>query len=69
MAPVFEALAQRGIVPEAPVAGEPDPTAGHELRDRVVRRAAELIAMWNAEKEQHAVRGMELAQEGASAPN
>jgi very-short-patch-repair endonuclease len=48
MAPIFEALEQRGILPEFSPSSrdQAPPDDGSELRDRVIRRAAELRRVW-----------------------
>ncbi|MBF6561234.1 MAG: AAA family ATPase [Candidatus Binataceae bacterium] len=46
MVPVFERLAQLGIEPEADKTAEEEAQQEQELRDRVIRRAAELCEAW-----------------------
>lgn len=46
MVQVFERLAQLGIRPEDETSGGQEPASDYELRERVVRRAAELLQAW-----------------------
>lgn len=51
MTPVFERLAQLGIEPETERPESGATAADHELRDRVVRRAAELLKAWTEDED------------------
>ena len=51
MMPVFERLAQLGIGPEAEKSANEEARSNEELRDRVIRRAAELRRGWTDDDE------------------
>lgn len=52
MVPVFERLEQLGIGPEADKKPEDEAAREQELRDRVIRRAAELRQAWSDDEEE-----------------
>lgn len=62
MIPVFEALERLGIPPELSPSScdEASPARGGELRERVIRRAAELRRLWASDGEEHQGGGLAL---------